>query len=43
MIAVIADTHMPKGARRLPPRSVELIFSAEACMLFDTIGCIVMS
>lgn len=30
MIAVIADTHMPKGARRLPDRCVELVREAEA-------------
>jgi uncharacterized protein len=30
LIAVIADTHMPKGARRLPERCVELIGAAEA-------------
>jgi predicted phosphodiesterase len=30
MIAVLADTHMPKGARRLPARCVELIAAAEA-------------
>jgi uncharacterized protein len=30
LIAVLADTHMPKGARRLPERCVELISSAEA-------------
>ncbi|HWM54848.1 MAG TPA: metallophosphoesterase family protein [Solirubrobacterales bacterium] len=30
MIAVLADTHMPKGARRLPDRCVELIGEAEA-------------
>jgi putative phosphoesterase len=30
MIAVLADTHMPKGARRLPTRCVELIGQAEA-------------
>jgi hypothetical protein len=30
MIAVLADTHMPKGARRLPPRCVELVSRAEA-------------
>jgi putative phosphoesterase len=30
MIAVIADTHMPRGARRLPPRCVELLTAAEA-------------
>jgi uncharacterized protein len=29
-IAVIADTHMPKGTRRLPPRCAELIAAAEA-------------
>lgn len=30
MIAVIADTHMPRGARRLPERCVELVGAAEA-------------
>ena len=30
MIAVIADTHMPKGPRRLPERCIELIAQAEA-------------
>jgi putative phosphoesterase len=30
LIAVIADTHMPRGARRLPERCVELIEAAEA-------------
>lgn len=30
MIAVLADTHMPRGARRLPERCVELIAAAEA-------------
>jgi putative phosphoesterase len=30
LIAVIADTHMPKGARRLPERCVELVATAEA-------------
>jgi putative phosphoesterase len=30
LIAVIADTHMPKGARRLPERCIELIGAAEA-------------
>jgi putative phosphoesterase len=30
LIAVLADTHMPKGARRLPERCVELIAGAEA-------------
>jgi putative phosphoesterase len=30
MIAVLADTHMPKGARRLPPGCVELLAEAEA-------------
>jgi putative phosphoesterase len=27
-IAVLADTHMPKGARRLPQRCIELISAA---------------
>jgi uncharacterized protein len=30
MIAVIADTHMPKGERALPPECVERIRAAEA-------------
>jgi putative phosphoesterase len=30
LIAVIADTHMPKGNRRLPERCLELIGAAEA-------------
>lgn len=30
MIALLADTHMPRGARRLPERCVELIEGAEA-------------
>jgi len=30
MIAILADTHMPKGARRLPARCVELASAAEA-------------
>jgi putative phosphoesterase len=30
MIAILADTHMPKGARRLPARCVELVSAAEA-------------
>jgi uncharacterized protein len=30
LIAVIADTHMPKGARRLPERCIEKIAAAEA-------------
>lgn len=30
MIAVLADTHMPRGARRLPERCVELVAAAEA-------------
>ncbi len=29
MIAIVSDTHMPKGARELPPRCVELLESAE--------------
>ncbi len=32
MIAVIADTHMPKGARRLPERCVELLREADAVL-----------
>ena len=32
MIAVLADTHMPKGTRRLPDRCVELIGKAEAVL-----------
>lgn len=30
MIAIIADTHMPRGARRLPERCAELLGAAEA-------------
>jgi putative phosphoesterase len=30
MIAVVSDTHMPKGKRRLPKKCVELIGGAEA-------------
>lgn len=30
VIAVLADTHMPRGARRLPERCVELITAADA-------------
>jgi uncharacterized protein len=30
LIAVLADTHMPRGVRRLPERCVELIADAEA-------------
>jgi putative phosphoesterase len=30
VIAVLADTHMPRGARRLPERCVELVSAAEA-------------
>lgn len=30
MIAVLADTHMPKGGRRLPERCVELLAAADA-------------
>ncbi len=32
MIAVLADTHMPKGTRRLPDRCKELIRAAEATL-----------
>jgi putative phosphoesterase len=32
LIAVLADTHMPKGGRRLPARAVELIGEAEATL-----------
>ncbi|MFT3863306.1 MAG: metallophosphoesterase family protein [Solirubrobacterales bacterium] len=32
MIAVLADTHMPKGGRRLPGRCVELLREAEAVL-----------
>jgi putative phosphoesterase len=32
VIAVIADTHMPKGARRLPSRCVELLREAEVVL-----------
>jgi putative phosphoesterase len=30
LIAILADTHMPKGSRRLPERCVELVAAAEA-------------
>jgi putative phosphoesterase len=30
LIAVIADTHLPKGRRRLPPRCLELVASSDA-------------
>ena len=30
MIAVLADTHMPKGGRRLPERCLEIVAGAEA-------------
>jgi len=29
VVAIVADTHMPKGARELPPRCVELLEQAE--------------
>jgi putative phosphoesterase len=32
LIAVLADTHMPKGGRRLPARAVELLGGAEAAL-----------
>ena len=32
MIAVLADTHMPKGGRRLPERAVELLRGAETVL-----------
>jgi putative phosphoesterase len=32
MIAVLADTHMPKGSRRLPPRCVEIVTGVEAVL-----------
>jgi uncharacterized protein len=32
LIAVLADTHMPKGGRRLPARAVELLAGAEAVL-----------
>jgi uncharacterized protein len=32
MIAILADTHMPRGARRLPPRCVELLAGAAAAI-----------
>ena len=32
MIAVLADTHMPKGARRLPERCLELLAGAEGAI-----------
>jgi putative phosphoesterase len=30
LIAILADTHMPRGSRRLPKRCVELVSTAEA-------------
>lgn len=30
VIAIVADTHMPKGKRRLPARCVELVSAADA-------------
>jgi putative phosphoesterase len=30
VIAIVADTHMPKGSRRLPDRCAELVAAAEA-------------
>jgi putative phosphoesterase len=32
VIAVLADTHMPKGSRRLPERCVELVRAADAVL-----------
>jgi uncharacterized protein len=32
LIAVLSDTHMPKGGRRLPGRAVEVLRSAEAAL-----------
>jgi uncharacterized protein len=32
LIAVLADTHMPRGGRRLPERAVELVRGAEAVL-----------
>lgn len=32
MIAVLSDTHMPKGGRALPTRAVELLGEAEAAL-----------
>jgi putative phosphoesterase len=32
MLAVLADTHMPKGTRRLPERCLELLSRAEAAI-----------
>ena len=32
MIAVLADTHMPRGERRLPDRCKELLRGAEASL-----------
>jgi putative phosphoesterase len=32
LIALLADTHMPKGSRRLPGRCIELIGEAEAVL-----------
>jgi putative phosphoesterase len=32
LIAVLADTHMPKGGRRIPERCIELLGDAEAVL-----------
>jgi uncharacterized protein len=32
LIAILADTHMPKGGRRLPDRCVEILGEAEAVL-----------
>ncbi len=32
LIAIVADTHMPKGSRQLPPRCRELLVEAEAAI-----------
>jgi uncharacterized protein len=32
LIAVLADTHMPKGSRRLPERCIELLGAADAIL-----------
>jgi uncharacterized protein len=44
MIAVLADTHMPKGERRLPRRCLELVGEAEATIhAGDFCGCSVLA
>jgi uncharacterized protein len=43
LIAIIADTHMPRGRRRLPDRCLELISEAEALVhAGDFVACSVL-